>query len=443
MSTKPKKRSRANVEERRADCPFEVTIAPTPVARSCKDPKAAKRRKSEGAAEDDKKPFFQLAPFEPVGKFRLRETMDIHYHVDPRKRWMEMTKYMSFVLNGTKYFCDQFIFVANDDAIERQKSGKIPKHQVGPGDFWVARILEIRASDEHHVYARVFWMYSPDELPAATMSGKKTPAGRQPHHGINELIASNHMDIINVVSVVQHAKVNQWIESDEEEIQDAMYWRQAFECQTLQVSPIDLLCRCQMPANPDKTLVGCTNGDCGKWMHIECLRQDALKRVYGRLGTDRPHIPEPAIKKEEREAFKRESPQAPLSPPKGEDERQPRAMIAVHGDTHTDAVVKQLSDEDTPNPAAGPAATPTAPATPMLLTLPERPLKVLAGKKTAKRRASIGGGAQPWLALFAADLRMSDGPMLWEIKDLRQGVSGGSPSWTEPAHCLICSHTIE
>lgn len=95
-------------------------------------------------------------------------------------------------VNGTKYYNDEFIFIANDEAIERQKSGKIPKHQVGPGDFWVARILEIRASDEHHVYARVFWMYSPDELPAATVSGKKTAAGRQPHHGINELIASNH-----------------------------------------------------------------------------------------------------------------------------------------------------------------------------------------------------------------------------------------------------------
>lgn len=44
------------------------------------------------------------------------------------------------------------------------------------------------------------------------------------------------VDVINVVSVVQPAKVNQWIESDDEEIQDAMYWRQAFDCQTSQLS---------------------------------------------------------------------------------------------------------------------------------------------------------------------------------------------------------------
>ncbi|TQV95851.1 Bromo adjacent region [Cordyceps javanica] len=435
MSSKPKKRSRATVEDRRADCPFEVTIVPTPAARNDRDPKAAKRRKTEGGGgggEEDKKPFFQISPFEPVGKFRSRETMDIHYHVGQRKRWTDMTKYMSFVLNGSKYFSDEFIFVANDDAIERQKSGKIPKHQVGPGDFWVARILEIRASDEHHVYARVFWMYSPDELPAATMSGKKTPAGRQPHHGMNELIASNHMDIINVVSVVQHARVNQWIESDEEEIQDALYWRQALECQTSQLSSIDLLGCCQMPANPDKTLVGCTNGDCGEWMHLECLRQDVLKRVYQRLGTDRPHIPEPpAIKKEEEDSIKRESPQAPLSPPKGDDD-QLRATIAVHGDANTDAAVKQ-SDEGTPK-----LPEPTPPAA--QLPLPEMPIRGLARKKSARSR---GPTSKSWLDLFEADLRMSDGPMVWEVKDLRQGVTGGSKTWTEPALCLLCGHIIE
>lgn len=103
-------------------------------------------------------------------------------------------------VNGNKYPSEAFVFVANDDAVERQRSGKLSQVQVGPGDFWVARILEIRASDEHHVYARVCWMYSPDELPAAAMAGKKTTAGRQAYHGMNELIASNH-------SMLQPARV--------------------------------------------------------------------------------------------------------------------------------------------------------------------------------------------------------------------------------------------
>jgi hypothetical protein len=85
--------------------------------------------------------------------------------------------------------------VANDATIERQKAAANPDGTSQPrksDDDWVARILEIRAADEHHVYARVNWMYSPDELPKGTIDGKRSVEGRQPYHGQNELIASNH-----------------------------------------------------------------------------------------------------------------------------------------------------------------------------------------------------------------------------------------------------------
>jgi hypothetical protein len=42
------------------------------------------------------------------------------------------------------------------------------------------------------VYARVYWMYWPEELPPGTHDGKKIVQGRQPYHGMHELIASNH-----------------------------------------------------------------------------------------------------------------------------------------------------------------------------------------------------------------------------------------------------------
>lgn len=125
-----------------------------------------------------------------------------------------------FLVNGSKYFSDNYIFVANESTIERQKSG--PNNQpLGPrthsDDDWVARILEIRASDEHHVYARVYWMYWPDELPRDTLDGKKYVQGRQPYHGQNELIASNHSKFFlreNVLTA--HPRLTrgkQWISS--------------------------------------------------------------------------------------------------------------------------------------------------------------------------------------------------------------------------------------
>lgn len=106
-----------------------------------------------------------------------------------------LTLHLRHKVNGVKYFSEGFIYVANDSSIERQKAANDNKPmqiRKKSDDDWVARILEIRASDEHHVYARIYWMYWPDELPAGTLDGKKFVQGRQPYHGMNELVASNH-----------------------------------------------------------------------------------------------------------------------------------------------------------------------------------------------------------------------------------------------------------
>jgi hypothetical protein len=44
------------------------------------------------------------------------------------------------------------------------------------------------------------------------------------------------VDIVNVVSVTAPAIVKQWIESDDEEIQAALYWRQAYDCRKPELS---------------------------------------------------------------------------------------------------------------------------------------------------------------------------------------------------------------
>jgi hypothetical protein len=109
MSSKARKRSHAVAEENRADCPFTVVMAPPPQSTSRGDdyngdksngdgvPRATKKRKSEAGTEERKKPHIQISPFEPAGKFRTHETMDMHYLVEPRKKWLDMTRYNSFV----------------------------------------------------------------------------------------------------------------------------------------------------------------------------------------------------------------------------------------------------------------------------------------------------------------------------------------------------------
>ena len=44
------------------------------------------------------------------------------------------------------------------------------------------------------------------------------------------------MDVVNVVSIVAVAQVREWIESNDDEVHDSLYWRQAFNFETLELS---------------------------------------------------------------------------------------------------------------------------------------------------------------------------------------------------------------
>ena len=92
--------------------------------------------------------------------------------------------------------------------------------------FWIAHVLEIRARDQQHVYLRVFWCYWPDEL----------PEGRRPYHGRDEVVVSNHMEVIDAMTVAGGASVQHWGEKDTDDKLDGLYWRQTFRFDTQNLS---------------------------------------------------------------------------------------------------------------------------------------------------------------------------------------------------------------
>ncbi|GJN70032.1 hypothetical protein PLICBS_004084, partial [Purpureocillium lilacinum] len=97
--------------------------------------------------------------------------------------------------NNVKYYSDDFVYVANDTTVERQKRANEDPDQsdrAGLKGLWVARVLEIRALDEHHVYARVYWMYSADDLPPKSAADQRPVPEQVAGYSQNELIASNH-----------------------------------------------------------------------------------------------------------------------------------------------------------------------------------------------------------------------------------------------------------
>lgn len=150
------------------------------------------------------------------------------------------------------YKNNHFVYVRGQDtpkgAVERDK------------DFWIARILQVRAANPQHVYAlvsllssrrrahiliyQVAWMYWPEELPpprTKTADTINSTSGQRKYHGGHELIASNYMEVLDVLSFAGKADVIQWDEKDDD-IKSKLYWRQTFcrETQELSVSATSL-----------------------------------------------------------------------------------------------------------------------------------------------------------------------------------------------------------
>ena len=91
-----RKRPRVEIDDTRAECPFSVKIVDP---KDKEQKKKKKRRRTDGGEDEDtsQRINLQLSPFSPSGKFKTNQSMDLHYQVDPPKKWTDMTRYNSFV----------------------------------------------------------------------------------------------------------------------------------------------------------------------------------------------------------------------------------------------------------------------------------------------------------------------------------------------------------
>ena len=90
------KRPRSTADENRAECPYTVRTR-LPTQQESRQ-HFSKKRKSEGPDEERKTEWhWQNSPFNPSGKFKTNETVDVKYAVDPHQSWQAMTRYSSFV----------------------------------------------------------------------------------------------------------------------------------------------------------------------------------------------------------------------------------------------------------------------------------------------------------------------------------------------------------
>jgi hypothetical protein len=145
----------------------------------------------------------------------------------------------------------------------------------------IAKVLECRASDAESVWLRIVWLYRPED--AVDLGGE----GRMPWHGTNELIASNHMQLVEAVNCNGKVNVKEWkVDATADLTSKDFVWRQTLDILAppkQRFSKIETYCVCAEPADLSKGLSGsmvqCTNPACAGWLHTACLCEAAEKKA--------------------------------------------------------------------------------------------------------------------------------------------------------------------
>jgi hypothetical protein len=201
-------RSATPAEQQGTKVPFEVEY---PIM----DKNKKRSARDEELAEHAE---YQVSPF--VAKGALKEgELDQYYTVTPTEEWNSMKKYNNFISKFKEGRRDLFLTenVVQGDVFKNNQivfvKGKDPE-KTGPADqfknFWIARILQVRAKNAQHVYALVAWLYWPDEIPPPPVRSPDQvtkDCGKRKYHANNELVASNYMEVLDVLTFAGKADV--------------------------------------------------------------------------------------------------------------------------------------------------------------------------------------------------------------------------------------------
>ena len=207
---------------------------------------------------------------------------------------------------------------------------------------------------------------------------------------------------------------------------------------------MEIVCKCGNPANPDKTLIGCANETCKKWLHDECLKHEALMKTYERLGRTTPHV-----KDKSKDPQTPEEAMRPLSPTEtgAAVSAQHSIDVRANGDGGGSVDVRTTDDDDD---AAGGSESGRATTTPPARGGSREDLDSGGRRGVGRPRKKRAGGdgifdpkaPRPYEGLYEATVRMDLTPNMMEFRDLR-GLTTGDKTWMEPIHCLLCGSQIQ
>ena len=287
--------------------------------------------------------------------------------------------------------------------------------------MWIGKIQEARAENENKVFLRVFWFYWPEEL----------PVGIQHYHGQQEVVLSNHADIVDATTISGPAEISHWNESDEQDdiSLKALFWRQTYDISKMGphgkggLSVLRKHCVCRREYNPDRTMFKCSNDECNIWNHRECLEKDLVAEFN--LMLQKNSLQKTLDRRAEQFAKAQQ-----------EQERSLGETISIGKEAATSLIKNIMHWNETgktQEESEGPG--PLSPLSPPSPRKRGRPPK--AGKKAVEDRILVKVQALKGKAhrsgVVVAIVRLLPG----------KGSSAEIKEWTVPAYCMKCNEPLD
>ncbi|PCD20153.1 hypothetical protein AU210_016416 [Fusarium oxysporum f. sp. radicis-cucumerinum] len=137
-----------------------------------------------------------------------------------------MPRYKSFVFNNTqgrrRFLLGDYVSVTNASPYSNICTAKLGRASIKRKRDWVAHIVDIRGTSPVDVHALVIWMYWPEALPRRGKRGKE--------YQENELVASNHLGVIDVRDVDRVVPLKVLRKTRNDTRSQRFIWKDFFDC---------------------------------------------------------------------------------------------------------------------------------------------------------------------------------------------------------------------
>ncbi|KIK97943.1 hypothetical protein PAXRUDRAFT_24417 [Paxillus rubicundulus Ve08.2h10] len=198
----------------------------------------------------------------------------------PRTQFAALKPYGSFVVEDAE---GEHTTFRKDDTAYIKPYETDPSEETPPEDYWIARIREIRGTDDSsdpedaQVWVRVQWYWSPQEVAQVVKSFKPEYCGKY------EKIFSDSYDIVSSRCFSAPVQMKRYGEREFEQPfieEDVWFCRYDFEYNMRRITPkqATVACVCGVPYIPgvDEILHFCPRPGCRSAHHQTCLLERGL-----------------------------------------------------------------------------------------------------------------------------------------------------------------------